>query len=86
MMKRSASPEDSNASSEEPPQQSSANKRPKKEPPISSAMWPQSDWDQMFERLTRFKEETGHANVPLQCAEDAELGAWGKFIKSCNLT
>ena len=33
-------------------------------------------WDQMFERLLKFKEENGHCLVPKRYPVDQRLGTW----------
>jgi superfamily II DNA or RNA helicase len=35
-----------------------------------------SMWDEMFERLSEYKKNFGHTNVPARWTEDSELGMW----------
>jgi hypothetical protein len=46
---------------------------PKKRELLSK--WDES-WNEMFEKLERFKKQYGHCKVPVQYPEDPGLGAW----------
>ena len=39
-----------------------------------------NNWDSMLEQLTKFKEQHGHCNPPMQSTEHPDLGAWGKLL------
>jgi Helicase associated domain len=40
----------------------------------------ESKWQQMYQRLLRYRERHGNCLVPNRYAEDTSLGAWGKYI------
>lgn len=40
----------------------------------------QAKWEDMFERLLKYKAEHGHCLVPNRYAKDPQLGSWGKPI------
>lgn len=81
MTKRSAPPAPSGDGSAKGSDAENAPKRGEQEQSASTTTAPAKDvdWSTMVGRLKRFKDEHGHANVPLQCEDDPELGIWGKF-------
>ena len=48
--------------------------------------WQRIDYDEAFEKhcrdLMAFKEDFGHCNVPVRCANNPSLGSWCSHIRT----